>query len=160
MNFYCVTWTYGDMMFSGDCVQCRTLKVMGLMICALSWRNSQLNATNTERRKIGASSGRVSERYWTASRVESLQSSESESVRTSFWLFSRNRCIWLVKLQCSKFIKTQPKTLFTLTFRSLRMEYQLFLMKIFIRDWNVKVNNMFGWVLMNFGHYSHARYDI
>jgi len=31
----------------------------------------------------------------------------------------RNRFIWLVKLYCPKFIKTQPKTLFTLAFRSL-----------------------------------------
>jgi len=34
-------------------------------------------------------------------------------------MISRNRFIWLVRLQCLKFIKTQPKTLFTLTFQSL-----------------------------------------
>ena len=35
-----------------------------------------------------------------------------------------------------------------------RTEYQLLLMMISVRDRNVDVTNVFGWVLMNFGHYA------
>ena len=33
-----------------------------------------------------------------------------------------------------------------------RTEYQLLVIKISVRDWNVNVNNVFGWVLMNLRH--------
>jgi len=62
------------------CAHCRTLKVMGLMVCARSWKDCRPSATNTERRRIVASSGPASETFWTALRVESWQSNESESV--------------------------------------------------------------------------------
>ena len=48
--------------------------------------------------------------------LSALKSGSNVSV---LFFFLRNRFIWLVKYQCTEFIETQSKTLFTLTFRSL-----------------------------------------